>query len=141
MAKHFIITRIEQGKIVNPAPLRTLFSSLQDGRYLIEVNSADKRSSQQNRYYFGIVVPMIQKGILDLGTELTKDETHEFLKSRFNSVDIVNEGTGEVISVPRSTTGLNKEQFSQYIEKIQRFASEFLGIVIPDPGQQVMIEY
>lgn len=141
MAKYFIISNIESGKITNPKPLHTLLSSLPDGKYLIEINGANKRSSQQNRYYWGLVVPIVQKGIKDLGTEITKEECHEFLKARFNYDEIINEQTGECISLPRSTTALNKEQFSEYIGKIQQFGSEFLNTVIPDPATQLTMEY
>lgn len=141
MAKFWTILRKENGAIANKKAIRLLFDQLQDGKYLVEINSHDKRSNPQNRYYFGCIIPLIQQGIKELGTEITKEECHEFLKARFNFSELVNESTGECFILPRSTTALNKEQFSEYIEKIQRFASEFLNIVIPDPGTQVAIEY
>lgn len=140
MTKSFTIVEINGGIVQNRKPITTLFRSLKDGKYLIEISGADKRSNPQNRYYWGLVVPLIQKGIKDLGTELTKEETHEFLKARFNVQELYKD-TGEQISIPVSTTRLNKEQFSEYIEKIQRFASEFLSITIPDPGVQTTMSY
>lgn len=141
MSKKWTLLHKQHGAIANPKQIAQLFNSLHDGKYLVEINAYDKRSDSQNRYYFGLVVPLIQKGIEDLGTELTKEETHEFLKARFNTNDIVNHETGEAINIPLSTTRLNKEQFSEYIEKIQRFAAEFLNIEIPDPGVQTAFEY
>lgn len=141
MAKHFCILNIREGAIQNPKAIRTLVNSLKDGKWLVEINAHNKRSSQANRYYWGLVVPLVQKGIKDLGTEITKEECHEFLKARFNSEELVNEETAECISIPRSTTALNKEQFGEYIAKIQQFAAEFLQIEIPDPGTQVAINY
>ena len=141
MSKHFTIVNIREKKIQNPKDVKKLFDSLKDGKYLVEINYTDKRSDPQNRYYWGLVVPIVQKGINDLGTELTRDETHEFLKARFNSEGIVNNNTGEVVEVPKSTTRLSKFQFMEYIERIQRFAAEFLSIVIPDPGTQTEIEW
>lgn len=141
MAKQFCIVNIEGGIIQNRKPAVLLFKSLKDGKYLLEISNSNKRSNPQNRYYWGLVVPMIQKGIEDMGTELTKEETHEFLKARFNASDLINEGTGEAISIPKSTTGLSKEKFGEYISKIQQFSAEFLQMIIPDPGQQVTIEY
>lgn len=140
MSKQFCIVNLKGGIVQNRKPVTVLFQSLKDGKYLLEISGADKRSNPQNRYYWGLVVPLIQKGIKDLGTELTKEETHEFLKARFNLSDLVNKQTGEAISIPVSTTRLNKEQFSEYIEKIQRFASEFLSITIPDPSVQLKAE-
>jgi hypothetical protein len=117
-----------------------LCNQVKDGKWLLEITQVNKRSTQQNRYYFGLVIPLVQNGIRDLGTELTKEETHEFLKSRFNYSELVNRDTGQVEHLPRSTTLLNKLAFSEYISKIQQFASEFLNIVIPDPGQQMTID-
>jgi hypothetical protein len=77
----------------------------------------------------------------DIGTEVTKEETHEFLKARFNYTEIVNTETGEVMQVPRSTTDLSKEQFSEYKDKIQRWAAEWLNIVIPDPGELLTMDF
>jgi hypothetical protein len=139
--KHFCILHKQSGAVANPKIIAAFFNALKDGRHIIEASDYDKRSNQQNRYYFGLVVPLIQNGIKDLGTELTKEETHEFLKSQFNLSEIVNHDTGETVSIPLSTTRLNKEQFGEYIEKIQRFAAEFLSIEIPDPGIQSTIEY
>lgn len=141
MKKDFCILEVKNGAIVNRTQLVKLIHGLKDGRYQVEFSSLSKRSLPQNKFYWALVIPMIQQGIEDLGTELTKEETHEFLKSKFNSEELVNTETGEVLSIPRSTTVLTKEQFSNYIEKIQRFASEFLNIVIPDPGVQTTINY
>ena len=139
MSKNWCIIHIRNGKVENPTQVKKLFDQLRDGKWIIEIEKPDKRSTQQNRYYWGLVVPLIKNRILDLGTELTSDETHEFLKGKFNTMELVN-GDGVVENVPRSTTILNKEAFSEYIAKIQQFAAEFLNVVIPDPGQQLEIE-
>lgn len=141
MSKGMVIINLVGGIVQNRKPVTVLFQSLKDGKYILEISGADKRSNPQNRYYWGLVVPLIQKGIKDMGTELTKEETHEFLKARFNASDLVNKENGEVIQIPISTTRLNKEQFSEYIGKIQQFAAEFLQIVIPDAGQQTEMSY
>lgn len=139
MSKRFTILRIKNGEVENKGAIRKLFQELKDGKWLLEIAQYNKRSDPQNRYYFGIVIPLVREGIKHLGHQLTKEETHDFLKSRFHSQEIVNEDTGEVIHIPRSTTIMNKEAFSNYIAEIQRFAAEFLNVVIPDPGQQMMI--
>jgi hypothetical protein len=50
---------------------------------------------------------------------------------------VINKSTGQYEQVPISTTKLTRTEFCEYIEKIQRFAAEFLNVVIADPGQQV----
>ena len=140
MSKNWCLLRIRNGEIENKSQVKKLFDQLQDGKYLIEIGQHNKRSSNQNRYYHGLCIPMVQAAIKNLGTELTHEETHEFLKARFNYSEVVNTETGEAVQVPRSTTLLNKEAFSEYIERIQQFAIEFLNIHIPYPGEQMTIE-
>jgi len=101
-----------------------------------------KRSSLQNRYYFGAVIPCIQQGLLETqGYQLTVDATHEFLKGSFHYKELVNENTGEVIKLPMSTTELTTTEFGEYLDKIIIFADEFLNIIIPPPGEQSKINY
>lgn len=139
MSKNFCLLHIRNGKIENPGQVKKLFDQLRDGKWLLEIAKADKRSDQANRYYWGLVIPLVQNGIRDLGTELTKEETHEFLKAKFNYQEVVN-NDGVVENIPLSTTRLNRERFSDYLAKIQQFSAEFLNVVIPDPGQQLEIE-
>lgn len=129
---------IKQG-VASRKKIEQYEKGLPDGVYRYIIEKTNKRSTPQNRYYFGIVVPMIRAGFIDLGHELTKDETHEFLKARFNSKQVVNEDTGEAIEIPQSTTRLSKTDFMEYIEKIQRFAATYLNMVIPDPNEQLTI--
>lgn len=141
MSKHFTIIEVKDHKLVNRAAMVNLLDELKDGKYILEAVANNQRSNPQNRYYWGLVVPLIQKGIKDMGTEITKEETHEFLKARLNCEEIVNKETGEYVTIPRSTASLNKEQFSDYVGKVQQFAAEFLSIEIPDPGMQTVFNY
>ena len=99
-----------------------------------------KRSLPQNSYYWGIVVPIVQQGFIDLGNECSKEDVHEFLKAKFNYKEIVNEKTGEIISFPQSTASITTSQFMDYIAEIQRFGSEFLSVRIPDPNEDLKLE-
>lgn len=93
-----------------------------------------KRSNQQNRYYWGVVIQEVRLGLIEIGYDLSADETHFFLKQKFNSVHIANKD-GEALEVPGTTTTLNKVQFGEFIEKIARWAAEYLGITIPSADE------
>lgn len=97
-----------------------------------------KRSGQQNRYYFGVVVHCIRIALLDLGHDMTKYEVHEFLKGKFNTVQLVN-GDGIIEEFPGSTKELNKVQFGEYLEKIFQWAAEYLSITIPSPDEKLTL--
>lgn len=115
--------------------------SFEGKKVVLEIKRATKpRGNQQIRYYFGVVVNIVKDALNDLGNELYTDEVHDFLKSKFLFKEIVNESTGEVYRVPLSLS--NEEDvttfvMSEYIEKIQRWAADELGVYIPDPNENV----
>jgi hypothetical protein len=99
----------------------------------------EKRSSQANRYYWGICVELIHRALNEGGIEISREGTHELLRVRFLSVDHPIGTDGEFVTRVRSTTELDKEEFGAYIERCVQFASEYLNVVIPPPGEQMSL--
>lgn len=137
--KEFLIRRTEKGW-QNIKAWQQHTESLKPGAYKITISRTNRRSTPQNSYLWAVVYPAIRQAFYDLGHELSTDEVHEFLKGKFNSKSVTNEETGETVEVPMSTANLNKSDFSEYVERIQRFAAEFLGVTIPDPNTQLTID-
>lgn len=137
MKTHF---NIKNGDVVQKSTVKKAFD-LADGLYELDIKKKSRRSLQQNAYYWACVVPMVREGLVNMGNDVSLEDTHEFLKARYNSKEIIDTSTGEVLSIPMSTTNLSKELFGLYIERVQRFASEYLGIVIPSPNQPILINY
>ena len=98
------------------------------------------RSSNQNRYYWGIVIPLVMQGLIELGHDVNKQETHEFIKANFNYEEIVNKDTGELFRMTQSTARLNKNDFGVMIEKLKVFASEYLNVYIPEPNEDLTLK-
>lgn len=96
-----------------------------------------RRSLNQNRYLWGVIYPMMAQGFRDMGHEdVTTSVVHEFCKARFISSEdqeIASPLSGELIVLKKTTTKLTTTLMMGYIADIHKFASEFLGIVIPDP--------
>lgn len=102
----------------------------------ITISSKKKRSNPQNRYYRGCIVPIFQIIYKGLGYDLTQEETHQVLKERFLSVDLIRED--EVVGRRiKSTTELSTTEFIEYCERLQRYAAEVFDTYIPDAGEQV----
>lgn len=100
-----------------------------------------KRSSPQNRYYWGIVIKEITLRLRELGHQwLTDEDVHDMMKLKFNYEQIMSE-QGEVLELPKSTTTLTKTQFAEYVDNIRMWASGFLGINIPDPNQDLTMQF
>jgi hypothetical protein len=85
------------------------------------------RSSQQNRYYWSVVVPIFGEW-----TGETKDEAHNTLKTIHNQVERVLP-SGELIREPGSTAKLTTGEFSAYVERVCVWCAQ-QGVYIPPPG-------
>ena len=111
-------------KLDNQDRFKKYLSTLK-GRVQLTVRPAKKkRSSQQNRYYHGVVVKILAE---ELGYEY--EEMHQALKFKFLKIN------HPTLPTTRSTAKLSTVEFMDYIDQIVRFASQELNIIIPDPDQ------
>ena len=108
---------------------------ISNGRCIVTVEKIyNKKSNQQNRYYWAVVVPMVFNALIQLGHDLTEDDTHEILKEKFLSKkQFTDTKTGEHIEFSGTTKDLKTIEMMEYIDKIIRWSSEFLNIFIPSP--------
>lgn len=132
---------IKDGKLVIPHKER-LYKELQayEGKQVILTISKRKkdRSSPQNRFYWGVCVNMVLKGLIDAGwnaSEIDADITHDLLKSKFLQKEVINVTTGETILLNNSTKKLTTTEFMDYIAEIQQWAATYLNLFIPDPNE------
>lgn len=86
------------------------------------------RTAQANRYYWGVVVPLIAE---HLGYQ--KDELHEALKQKFLRLDAEPDAHG-LVRV-RSTATMNTREFGDYLENVITWAGAEFGLNIPAPGE------
>jgi len=87
------------------------------------------RSLNQNKFYFGVVVPAI-------GSAMGEDDieaVHAMLKFELNYYVAVI-GKKEV-RIPLSTSDLTTDEFEKYLEKVRRWASEFLSLYVQTPNE------
>lgn len=107
--------------------------NLRDGEYILLLKRKGKRTDQQRKYYFGVMVIMITAELKRLGNNVDEETVHEWLKVKFNPVYIHNEA-GEVIdTIGGSTTDLNKEQMSELIDRVIVWVQDNLNLSIPSP--------
>lgn len=130
------VVHIKNSEITNKKSVRNYFNDFKDGAYLLTSKRINKRSTNQNRYYWGCVVQMIKDRMVELGNEVDSDLVHDFLKDKFNRKELFDKDGVIIGSVGESTTKLTTLEFEEYLEKVKRFASEVLDIYIPDPNKQ-----
>lgn len=100
------------------------------------------RSSEQNRYLWGVVYEHILRGLIEAGydvpdSEEGKEIVHNFCKERFlPKIEIEKKEQPEnFFTITGSTTNLDTAAFFDYTEKIIHFAAEYLGVAIPEPSR------
>jgi len=143
----YIGTVSPTGEIKLPKRLRTEVGKAFAGKDIIVTFARPKktRSSEQNRYYWGVVVRMVCEAFNEIGNPVNADNqediqsVHEFLKRRFLQPEIFVDANGEAHEIGWSTSRLTTSQMMDYIAQVQQFAVEFLNVIIPDPGEQVQL--
>jgi hypothetical protein len=106
-----------------------------------------KRSNPQNRWYWGVALPIVRQALNDNGNPFTTQHTHELLKVALIKIcpevvldETVIESTGEVLQRIRSTAEFTTSEFMDFKSAIQQWSAEVLGVEIPDPNEQISIE-
>lgn len=140
---------VENGnlKIRNRNSLILDLKSLEGKDVEIKISKKKKtRSLNQNSYYWACVIPIVKQGLIDNGFDRaiinSTSVVHDFLKSMFcPKIELVNEETGEIITLPPTTTNITTTQMMDYFADIQQWASEKLQVVIPNPGEEMMMNF
>ena len=139
MTKLLALGNISDGKLIisNRRQFDADLKQWEGKRVELTIQKAKKsRSLQQNAFYYAVVLPVALKGFIDAGNlGITKDDVHEFMKSRFlkEGKEIIIPKSGQTFTVSKTTTTLSTTEFMDYIEQIAQFCSEWLGVVIPEP--------
>ena len=95
--------------------------------YAVKVaKKADKRTLSQNRLYY------LWLNCISAETGNDVEDLHEYFKLKFIGVRsrII---YGENVVRTYSTTDLNTEEFTAYLDKVQRWANVEQGIILPNP--------
>jgi hypothetical protein len=132
--------RIKDGEVDNRAQLVKFIEEMkkEEGVHYIKREKKNKRTSPQNRYLHGVMLPIVRDALRDAGWNhiRTLEDAKDFLKVKFLINEVVNENTGEIMTSFGRTSELNKEQFSILVEDVTVWLWEFFNITMPAPGQQ-----
>ena len=121
----------------DPTILQQYLTEIMNGQPEVEVELnivrvEGKKSLQQLRYFYGVVLPVIKNSLEELqGEELTKEEVVMFLKDKFFYEEVAM--AGQFVKLPMSFSKATKEDVTKFISKVLQFANEVLGTRIPEP--------
>jgi hypothetical protein len=110
-------------RILNRESFDKFLNNFEEGTMLeLVVKEIENRTQMQNSYYWGQVIGSPSKEGSLMSNEMfqgyTKQELHEALKEKFDV---------------KSTAGMEQEEFTEYINKIIRWAAEFADMYIKEP--------
>ena len=113
---------VTNGRPNNAKKLNEAFKSFEGKDVIVTIEKRkSKRSEQQNKYYWSCVIQDEIDCIKENWGEIwSKDDMHSFNKIYFFGDEKVNEATGEIFKVPKSSI-TTKSDFSEAIEKIKQF--------------------
>ena len=123
--------------------MQEAISALPPGRYDWTIEKHKKKKSlSQLGYYFAVVVPMFRDFALEQGWEFESiEEVDIYLKSLFADREIANKHTGEMIKIPALKRNMSTVEMMTFINQVRDWCSEFLGGYIPEPNEQVEINF
>jgi hypothetical protein len=101
-----------------------------NGIYNIKLERPKKhRSKEENKYFHGVVLPMIAMEIGDLETEVKEE-----LKAMFLGYTETNK-FGVVVSKVKPTSSLTTQEMEKFLDDCRHWAYHFLNLVIPLPNE------
>ena len=130
--------QVISGNIVNVVPIKTYFANKRDGFYELEAKEKRKiRSLGQNAYFHGIMLPIVAKGLQEVGWEDIQDEedAKDLVKDMFGRFTLVNMKTGEMVTRIKPTHRMTTIEFMEFCDKIIQWGAQWLGVQIPYPNE------
>jgi hypothetical protein len=100
-----------------------------------------KRTNPQNSYLWSVLYPITQEAIKNEWGEIWNiEKVHEFYKIQFNVIEKINEDTGQIIKLPKSTTENTTIQQEEYHLQIREFLQEWFNITAPLPNEDLTLQ-
>jgi len=120
--------------------VKKLLSKISDKDLAINISIYKKnRSNRQNRYLWGVIVPIVKNFILETeGKVLNKDETYYYIQSEVlgNRPNIVNiMGTDVICIGGKRFSDMNTSEFNEAVEMIIQYFA-MLELDIPYPNEE-----
>lgn len=93
------------------------------------------RSSQQNRYFHGVICRAFREFMASQGQHFTHEQVYQFLRDRFiPRAPVLDITTGEVIDyMPASTAALDVPAFAEFLTAVLEWMEDTFGIIVPEP--------
>ena len=106
-------------------------NKLPDKKYIVKVElKREQRSPDQNRLYWLWVACISDE------TGNSKEMIHHELRMKY-----LPKYSGKLGVEPVSTTTLDTAQFKKYLDEVNLWANEYLGLILPNPDDKHFLEF
>jgi hypothetical protein len=95
---------------------------------VIVTSDEKKRNAEQNRFYWGVTLRDISEQAWVDGKQFDKDAWHEMFALKFGICEDVDLPDGSTITRRKSTTQMTVGEFSTYVNQVQAWAANNLGV-------------
>ena len=107
--------------------LDNALKTVANGKYTLSIKKTVKRRTLDQSRWFWLCMTCIEK---ETGTD--RNDAHDFFCTRFLRRHV--EINGRLKEVIYGTSRLDTFQFGEFMEKVQAFTSQELGITLPNPS-------
>lgn len=146
MSRLTVFGHLQNGRVVLPVKLHKMIQDLGLQRFKMVISEdKPKRSTNQNAYWWGIVVPHVLEGIRDSGHGFLSPDCkehceliHQLICDKFlpDQPTIVLKDGFEFAGTGR-TSQLNTGEMTTLIERVREWSLEIFGIYIPIPDELI----
>jgi hypothetical protein len=99
--------------------------------FLIVTNAEEKRRSQQNKYYWAVVIRSIAEQAWVNGRKHDSESWHEYFARAYGIQKDVVMPDGNIAIKRLSTTEMTVKEFSEYTEKVTVYGATELSVRFP----------
>lgn len=143
MSKLEIISIVKDGKFTINATkqIKKAIADLEGKKIILTIDKfKGTRSSQENRYYWGCVIPAQIDCFKERWGELfTKDMVHDWNKSNIWNTEKIDLETGEIWKVP-GTSKVSISEFELRLERLRQFFFTKFEWIIALPNEQLEVD-
>lgn len=124
---------VQDGKMPFMSFAKPFIKALEGKKVKVTIEECQRtRSTSQNAYYWGVVVPAVQELIRSIGTPLDADETHELIQRYILKKTRKVEIKGKLITLRQSSTRATTAEWEEDMQIIRAWCAE-KGVFIPLP--------
>ena len=133
MAQTVTVRKVD-GRVTTDIDLGYLFSTLRNGTYTITIKRAsEKRSINQNDLMW------MWFTCVERETGTPKNDVYNIYREKFLQKEV--QFGDRIVRCVESTSQLNKEQFTEFLNKVQADVASELGIQLPIPEDRYFEQF